>query len=109
VCGKCYIQSQVLSSEICLSLSIEKKQMVNAWELIQKKSKFSILSNLCRHIHSYHVILAFTKWVNNKLDLKNIPNIVHLNEDLANGVRLIQLLVRLPSANYHFLCAHPFF
>lgn len=37
--------------------------------------------------------LAFTKWVNNKLDLKNIPNIVHLNEDLANGVRLIQLLV----------------
>ncbi|CAO0793558.1 unnamed protein product [Mucor circinelloides] len=50
----------------------EKKQMVNAWELIQKKT--------------------FTKWVNNKLDLKNIPNIVHLNEDLANGVRLIQLL-----------------
>ncbi|CAO0793559.1 unnamed protein product [Mucor circinelloides] len=46
--------------------------MVNAWELIQKKT--------------------FTKWVNNKLDLKNIPNIVHLNEDLANGVRLIQLL-----------------
>ncbi|KAI9244436.1 hypothetical protein EDC94DRAFT_530880, partial [Helicostylum pulchrum] len=30
--------------------------------------------------------------VNNKLDLKSIPNIVHLNEDLANGVRLIQLL-----------------
>ncbi|CAO3636760.1 unnamed protein product [Mucor fragilis] len=50
----------------------EKRQMVNAWELIQKKT--------------------FTKWVNNKLDLKNIPNIVHLNEDLANGVRLIQLL-----------------
>ncbi|GAA5813926.1 hypothetical protein MFLAVUS_007415 [Mucor flavus] len=50
----------------------EKKQMVNAWELIQKKT--------------------FTKWVNNKLDLKSIPNIVHLNEDLANGVRLIQLL-----------------
>ncbi|KAI9476275.1 MAG: hypothetical protein EXX96DRAFT_596432 [Benjaminiella poitrasii] len=35
---------------------------------------------------------AFTKWVNNKLDLKNIPHVVHLNEDLANGVRLIQLL-----------------
>ncbi|CEI86829.1 Putative Actinin-like protein [Rhizopus microsporus] len=50
----------------------EKKKMVNAWELIQKKT--------------------FTKWVNNKLDVKNIPNIVHLNEDLANGVRLIQLL-----------------
>ncbi|KAI9344469.1 calponin homology domain-containing protein [Pilaira anomala] len=50
----------------------EKKQMVNAWELIQKKT--------------------FTKWVNNKLDLKSIPNIVHLNEDLANGVRLLQLL-----------------
>ncbi|EIE80322.1 hypothetical protein RO3G_05027 [Rhizopus delemar RA 99-880] len=30
--------------------------------------------------------------VNNKLDIKNIPNINHLNEDLANGVRLIQLL-----------------
>ncbi|KAI7903198.1 calponin homology domain-containing protein [Cokeromyces recurvatus] len=46
--------------------------MVNAWTLIQKKT--------------------FTKWVNNKLDLKSIPNVTHLNEDLANGVRLIQLL-----------------
>ncbi|CEP20191.1 hypothetical protein [Parasitella parasitica] len=46
--------------------------MDNAWEAIQKKT--------------------FTKWVNNKLDLKNIPNIAHLNQDLANGVRLIQLL-----------------
>ncbi|KAG1151928.1 hypothetical protein G6F37_005001 [Rhizopus arrhizus] len=50
----------------------EKGRMVNAWELIQRKT--------------------FTKWVNNKLDIKNIPNINHLNEDLANGVRLIQLL-----------------
>ncbi|KAI8968324.1 hypothetical protein BDF20DRAFT_828153, partial [Mycotypha africana] len=30
--------------------------------------------------------------VNNKLDMKGIPHIVHLNEDLANGVRLLQLL-----------------
>ncbi|KAI8047784.1 actinin-like protein [Thamnidium elegans] len=35
---------------------------------------------------------SFEEKVNNKLDLKSIPNIVHLNEDLANGVRLIQLL-----------------
>lgn len=39
------IQSQVLSSEISLCVCmIEKRQMVNAWELIQKKSKFSTCS-----------------------------------------------------------------
>lgn len=62
-------------------------------------------------METHEFMIAFTKWyfiidftpqkltiyiyirVNNKLDVKNIPNIVHLNEDLANGVRLIQLLV----------------
>ncbi|OBZ87009.1 Alpha-actinin-like protein 1 [Choanephora cucurbitarum] len=43
----------------------EDKKQMSAWELIQKKT--------------------FTKWVNNKLDLKHIPHIVHLNDDLANG------------------------
>ncbi|KAI8636991.1 actinin-like protein [Parasitella parasitica] len=60
-------------SQVSSKKSLEdKNQMDNAWEVIQKKT--------------------FTKWVNNKLDLTNIPNIVHLNQDLADGVRLIQLL-----------------
>lgn len=56
--------------------------------------------NVCRALTSRSLSLAFTKWVNNKLDLKNIPNIVHLNEDLANGVRLIQLLVSLSTGTH---------
>lgn len=40
-----------------------------------------------------HIDTSLFYRVNNKLDLKSIPNIVHLNEDLANGVRLLQLLV----------------
>ncbi|KAI8374666.1 calponin homology domain-containing protein [Radiomyces spectabilis] len=46
--------------------------MDKAWEVIQQKT--------------------FTKWVNNKLDIKSIPHIQNLSDDLANGVRLIQLL-----------------
>ncbi|KAI8978042.1 calponin homology domain-containing protein [Pilobolus umbonatus] len=49
-----------------------KFEVENTWEIIQTKT--------------------FTKWVNNKLDLENIPNIIQLDKDLADGVRLIQLL-----------------
>ncbi|KAI9030776.1 calponin homology domain-containing protein [Phycomyces nitens] len=46
--------------------------MNNAWEAIQQKT--------------------FTKWVNNKLDIRQVPHIKELCADLATGVRLIQLL-----------------
>ncbi|ORX54534.1 hypothetical protein DM01DRAFT_1335671 [Hesseltinella vesiculosa] len=46
--------------------------MDKAWEVIQQKT--------------------FTKWVNNKLDIQNLPHINDLTEDLASGVTLIQLL-----------------
>ncbi|CAO3610478.1 unnamed protein product [Cunninghamella echinulata] len=45
---------------------------MNAWEVIQQKT--------------------FTKWVNNKLDIRQIPHIDNLAEDLSTGVTLIQLL-----------------
>ncbi|GAB5591055.1 alpha-actinin [Umbelopsis nana] len=48
------------------------KIMDKTWEVIQQKT--------------------FTKWVNNKLDIQSIPHIDNLGEDIANGVRLIQLL-----------------
>ncbi|KAI8144724.1 actinin-like protein [Fennellomyces sp. T-0311] len=46
--------------------------MDKAWEAIQKKT--------------------FTKWVNTKLDMGHVPHIQDLSNDLANGVRLIQLV-----------------
>ncbi|CAO3635664.1 unnamed protein product [Cunninghamella blakesleeana] len=59
------------------SLTSKQKAMIvprrmNAWEVIQQKT--------------------FTKWVNNKLDIKNISHIENLAEDLSTGVKLIQLL-----------------
>ncbi|CAO3696360.1 unnamed protein product [Umbelopsis ramanniana] len=48
------------------------KIMDKTWEVIQQKT--------------------FTKWVNNKLDIKGAPHINNLGEDLTSGVRLIQLL-----------------
>ncbi|SAM03934.1 hypothetical protein [Absidia glauca] len=46
--------------------------MDKAWELIQQKT--------------------FTKWLNNKLDIRGVEHIQSLADDLANGVTLIQLL-----------------
>ncbi|KAI8328265.1 calponin homology domain-containing protein [Chlamydoabsidia padenii] len=46
--------------------------MDKTWESIQQKT--------------------FTKWLNNKLDVKGVPHIQNLTEDLASGVTLIQLL-----------------
>ncbi|ORZ22264.1 calponin homology domain-containing protein [Absidia repens] len=46
--------------------------MDKAWEVIQQKT--------------------FTKWVNNKLDIRGVQHIQNLVDDLAPGVTLIQLL-----------------
>ncbi|CAM0139645.1 unnamed protein product [Umbelopsis sp. WA50703] len=48
------------------------KIMDKTWEVTQQKT--------------------FTKWVNNKLDAQSVAHIENLGEDIANGVRLIQLL-----------------
>lgn len=39
------------------------------------------------------VITTYNRRVNNKLDAQSVPHIENLGEDIANGVRLIQLLV----------------
>ncbi|CAO3592885.1 unnamed protein product [Absidia cylindrospora] len=53
--------------------------MDKTWEAIQQKT--------------------FTKWLNNKLDIKGVEHIQNLADDLASGVTLIQLLETIGDAS----------
>ncbi|KAI8341476.1 calponin homology domain-containing protein [Chlamydoabsidia padenii] len=64
--------SFLLSSSLQQPIEDSARIMDKTWELIQQKT--------------------FTKWLNNKLDIRGVQHIQNLADDLANGVTLIQLL-----------------